>query len=127
MNRRLLLIPLLIATSVVHSQRLVTVETATELVTPAAFDAGPNDDVAVLDRASGVLRIGRWDGTTLNWSTTSVGISGADYLGVGALELPPGAGSMSIAATQVSIPGLAAERSLTSLGRTFWTFPYPST
>ncbi len=97
MNRRLLLVALVAAAPVVHSQRIVTVETATELVTPAAFDAGPNDDLAVLDRASGVLRIGIWDGATLNWTATSASVEGADYLGVGNLELPPGAGAMSIA------------------------------
>ena len=106
MNCRFLLLALVTAAPVLYGQRIVTVETATELVTPASFDSGPNDDLAVLDRASGVLRIGMWNGTTLTWTDTSAGVEGVDYLGVGYLELAPATRVMSVAVGKALAPSL---------------------
>jgi hypothetical protein len=96
MKHHLILLCLLAAVPASHAQRLFTTGTATELITPGAFDAGPADDLAVLDRASGVLRIGTWNGSTMAWTSASSGVEHAEYLCAGMLT---GAGSpMSLAA-----------------------------
>lgn len=92
--KRLLLF--LILTTAAHAQRLETSGTATEFVTSGAFDAaGSLDDIAVLDRATGVFRIGLWNGISMTWSSASSGIETPDFLTAGRLD--PAGTTMSLA------------------------------
>ncbi len=62
------------------AQRVATTDSPTELITSAALDSTSIDDVAVLDRATGVLSIGIWNGASMTWTSTSAGLNGADWL-----------------------------------------------
>lgn len=85
-----LLIPILLSTLPAAAQRVITTESPGELITTAALDGPLTDDVAVLDRATGVLRTGIWNGSTLTWSATGAGLTGAEWFTAGNLEQPPG-------------------------------------
>jgi hypothetical protein len=87
--KRLLLLSLLSAAPVM-AQRVITTESAGELITTAALDGAVVDDVAVLDRATGVLRAGIWNGSTLTWTVTGAGLTGAEWLTAGDVEQSPG-------------------------------------
>jgi hypothetical protein len=73
------------------AQTPFTYESATECMSAAQLDPNPSvDDVVVLDRATGVLRLGRWTGTTLEWEVAPGGVAPAEFMSVGNLAADPG-------------------------------------
>lgn len=75
----------------VAAQTPFTYESDAELVSAAQWGGdGAVDDVVVLDRATGVLRLGRWNGMSLEWEIAPGGVAAAEFMSVGNLGADPG-------------------------------------
>lgn len=84
MKRFVLIFGAALVSVVAFAQEPVTTFTAQELSSPGDFNADGRLDVALVDRASGEVRIGLQQANgSWNWSSSSSGVDGASLLAVG--------------------------------------------
>ncbi|MEI8312162.1 MAG: hypothetical protein WCH98_15530, partial [Verrucomicrobiota bacterium] len=75
---------LTILTGALAAQFPFTYESDTECVSAARLGYGYEmDDIVILDRATGILRLGIWDGFDMTWDTAPSGVSDAGFMSVG--------------------------------------------
>ncbi len=78
---------LTLLTGALAAQIPFTYESATECVSAARLNGGYGmDDIVILDRATGMLRLGVWDGFDMTWDTAPSGVSNAGFMSVGHLS-----------------------------------------
>ncbi|MEI7957238.1 MAG: hypothetical protein WCJ66_18900, partial [Verrucomicrobiota bacterium] len=78
---------LTILTGALAAQIPFTYESDTECVSAASLANGYGmDDIVILDRATGMLRLGVWDGFDMTWDTAPSGVSDAGFMTVGHLS-----------------------------------------
>ncbi len=99
-----------------------TYESAIECVSAAQLDADPSvDDVVILDRSTGIFRLGFWNGTSMDWQVEPGGVSDAGFMCVGNPSNDPGQ-AMGIAVgsalwnrTEIFTPATQERSSITGL------------